>query len=171
MAEKIDGESSESDLLLVQDFIREGDRLFQQQRWKHAAEQYERAVSLQPRIVLVLCKLGQVLLRLKLWDEAEVWFKQALTTNSQSHLAIYGLAEVSIGRKNWAVAVDYLNQTISLNPGFVSLAYLHLGIALQHLQRWDKAISAYCWLLQHDQNFQTYERLALALCQQATGYD
>lgn len=46
MAEKIDGESPESELLSAQDFIREGDRLFCQQHSIAAAENYEKVIAL-----------------------------------------------------------------------------------------------------------------------------
>ena len=167
MTEPADTEIVQPDSPSAQDFVQEGDRLFRQEQWDDAVASYQQAIALQPEWVLALCKIGKALMRQERWNDAARQFEQAIELNSASHLANYGLAQVAIGQESWAAAVDTLTRTIELKPGFVATAYVDLGDVLQHLQRWDESISAYCAALRCGAPDKVYDLLATALCNRA----
>lgn len=104
------------------ELVREGDELFQTERFGEAVARFERAVSVFPPHALGWKGLGHSLLLLGKPHEAAAAFDQAIGLLPHSATALWAgaLAHAEIGNK--VVAKDYLRRSIALQPTWVQLA-------------------------------------------------
>jgi tetratricopeptide (TPR) repeat protein len=118
-----------------------GDLLLQRSRWDDAAQEYRKALGIEPQQSGLHTSLGQVFLHEGKLDEAETEFHQELQLDSQNELAWLGLANLQLAKgqatdalassgKVWEISPELL----ILQREFLSVELLQAKSALSRLQ-------------------------------------
>ena len=98
-----------------------GDNLFQRNRWRDAAQEYQQALTLDPGEPGLHVSLGQAYLQAGKTDQAEAEFHQELKRDPQSELAWLALAETRLVKGQAATALEAVGKAWDVSPEFLAL--------------------------------------------------
>lgn len=98
-----------------------GDLLVQGSRWKDAAQEYRKALAIDPRQPGLHTSLGQVFLRAGKWTEAEAEFHRELGLDPNDELAWLGLAEKHLATAEAAEALESAGKVWEVSPEFLAV--------------------------------------------------
>lgn len=115
--------------LLAQKWKVVGDTHYDQQHYMQALSAYEEAIQLNPRLLPVSIRVGELLLYFKRFEEALVAYDQSIQLDPKNPYLYKGKGEVLCGLKLFEEAIVAYDRAVELKPGF-GLAYLERGKAL-----------------------------------------
>jgi len=98
-----------------------GDNLFQRNRWRDAAEEYQRALALDPGQPGLHVSLGQAQLHAGKLDQAEAEFRLELQRDAQSEPAWLGLGEMQLVKGQAAAALEAVGKAWEVSPEYLAL--------------------------------------------------
>jgi tetratricopeptide (TPR) repeat protein len=88
---------------------------------KEAISHWERAIELQPDFVAALRNLGIVYSRVyKNYDTALFYFNKSLEYKPDDPMTLFNIGMAYEGKKEYGKAVEYLEQSLSLDPGAIN---------------------------------------------------
>jgi tetratricopeptide (TPR) repeat protein len=93
-----------------------GDLLLQRSRWEDAAQEYRKALGIEPQQSGLHTSLGQVFLHEGKLDEAETEFRQELQLDSQNELAWLGLANLQLAKGQAMDALASVGKVWEISP-------------------------------------------------------
>jgi len=98
-----------------------GDLLFQRSRWEDAAQEYRKALGIEPQQSGLHTSLGQVYLHEGKLEEAETEFHQELQLDSRNELAWLGLANLQLAKGQASEALASVGKVWQISPEFLKL--------------------------------------------------
>src|SRR3989440_10292681 len=98
-----------------------GDLLFQRSRWDEAAQEYGKALAIEPRQAGLHTSLGQALLHAGKIEESESEFHLELQLESSSELAWLGLAEAQLAAGQPSAALESVTKAWEISPELLAL--------------------------------------------------
>jgi tetratricopeptide (TPR) repeat protein len=98
-----------------------GDLLFQRGRLEDAAQEYRKALGIEPRQSGLHTSLGQAYLHAGKLEEAETEFRLELQLDSQNELAWLGLANLQLARGQATAALESLGKVWEISPEFLTV--------------------------------------------------
>jgi tetratricopeptide (TPR) repeat protein len=98
-----------------------GDLLFQRSRWDEAAQEYRKALNIEPRQPGLHASLGQALLHAGKIEEGEPEFHLELQLDSSNELAWLGLAEVQLTTDRFSAALESVAKVWEISPELLAL--------------------------------------------------
>jgi len=121
----------------------EGEVLFQQGKYKEAAEKFRSSIKKNPDNPNPYVNLGCVLdVFLKEYDEAIDVFEQAIELFPDNYRLQFGLGSLYLGQEKYGEAIIRLKKAIELNPN-VGLPHIALAKALYKLGRKEEVFSTF----------------------------
>src|SRR5438067_7234583 len=98
-----------------------GDLLFQRSRWDEAAQEYRKALAIEPQQAGLHTSLGEALLHTGKIEESESEFHLELQLESSSELAWLGLAEAQLVAGQPSPALESVNKAWEISPELLAL--------------------------------------------------
>ena len=98
-----------------------GDILFERNRWEDAAQEYRKALGIQPRQSGLHTLLGQADLRAGKLEESETEFRLDLQLDSRNELAWLGLANLQLAKGQTSEALASVGKVWQISPEFLKL--------------------------------------------------
>lgn len=98
-----------------------GDLLFQRGRWDESANEYQKALTIDPQQPGLHTCLGQGLLHGGHLDKADAEFHLELNGDSSYQLAWLGLAELAVIKGEASAALENVQKTWNISPEFLAL--------------------------------------------------
>ncbi len=98
-----------------------GDLLLQRSRWEDAAQEYRKALGIEPKQSGLHTSLGQVFLHEGKLEEAETEFRQELQLDSRNELAWLGLANLQLAKGQATDALASVGKVWEISPEFLVL--------------------------------------------------
>ena len=98
-----------------------GDNLFQRNRWRDAAEEYQQALTLDYGQAGLHVSLGQAQLHAGKLDQAEAEFRLELQRDARSEPAWLGLAEMQLAKGHATAALDAVRKAWEISPEYLAL--------------------------------------------------
>jgi tetratricopeptide (TPR) repeat protein len=98
-----------------------GDLLFQRSRWDEAAQEYRKALAIEPRQSGLHTSLGQAFLHGGKVEQAETEFHLEIQLNSSDELAWLGLAEQQLASGKASAALESVTKAWEISPELLSL--------------------------------------------------
>ena len=98
-----------------------GDTLFQRERWRDAAEEYQKALDLDPAVPGLHTALGKAYLMAGKTSEAEGEFQHELQRDPQSEGAWLELAETRLMKGQAIAALEAVDKTWQISPEYLAL--------------------------------------------------
>ncbi len=98
-----------------------GDLLLQRSRWEDAAQEYRKALGIEPKQPGLHTSLGQVFLHEGKLEEAETEFRQELQLDSRNELAWLGLANLQLAKGQATDALASVGKVWEISPEFLVL--------------------------------------------------
>ncbi len=86
-------------------------------RMREAADEFEAAVTAEPRSVTALVGLGSAQAGLGLVDDALATFRRALAVDPRNAAAHFNLASLFAARKDWDRAIEHYRAVLEVQPG------------------------------------------------------
>ncbi|RMF72241.1 MAG: tetratricopeptide repeat protein, partial [Planctomycetota bacterium] len=121
-------------------YFAHGHLLERQGMFERAAEQYEKALSIQPNFVTALNRLGVTLNKLARHAEASERFRQALELNPGEAYLYNNLGFSLYLEGNYAQAEQTIARALDIDPTFARARMNH-AIVLARLGRFDDAFT------------------------------
>ncbi|MCA1628100.1 MAG: tetratricopeptide repeat protein [Acidobacteria bacterium] len=106
--------------------MREGEALYAKGRLGEAAQAYERALRLDPKLYEAALFAGDMYFKLKQWDQAGGWFARAVAINPNRETAHRYWGDALIGHNQQKEALDKFIEAIVAEP-FNRRAYMGLS--------------------------------------------
>ena len=97
------------------------DNMFQRSRWREAAEEYLKALAMEPGEPGLHASLGETYLQEGKPDQAEAEFQRELQRDAQSEPALLGLAETRLVNGNAVAALAEVRKLWGISPEFLAL--------------------------------------------------
>ena len=97
-----------------------GDLLFQRNRWEDAVKEYQKALSVDPRLPGLHTSIGQSYLKAGKLDESEKEFRLELQLDAQNEPALLGLANLQLAKEQPRDALESLTKVWEISPEFLS---------------------------------------------------
>ena len=119
-----------------------GDSYVKKQQWQKVIIHYQKALVLNPKLVAVYLKLGQILTEAGEPKQALLCYQEGIKHNPQSYQLYFNLGLYFTQQRNWQQATDYYRQAILLKPDYWKAVH-NLGGALSRQQLWSEAIAVY----------------------------
>ena len=98
-----------------------GDMLLQRNRWEDAAQEYRKALGIEPRQSGLHTLLGEAYLHAGKLEESEAEFRLELQLDSRSELAWLGLANLQLAKGQAAEALDSVGKVWEISPEFLKV--------------------------------------------------
>jgi len=98
-----------------------GDMLFQRNRWEDAAQEYRKALGIEPRQSGLHTLLGEAYLHAGKLEESEAEFRLELQLDSRNELAWLGLANLQLAKGQPSEALDSVAKVWQISPEFLKL--------------------------------------------------
>lgn len=98
-----------------------GDILFQRNRWEDAAQEYRKALGIEPGQPGLHTLLGEAYLHAGKLDESEAEFRLELQLDSRNERAWLGLASLQLARGQASEALDSVGKVWQISPEFLKL--------------------------------------------------
>jgi tetratricopeptide (TPR) repeat protein len=98
-----------------------GDMLFQRNRWEDAAQEYRKALGIEPRQSGLHTLLGEAYLHAGKLEESEAEFRFELQLDSRNELAWLGLANLQLAKGQASDALDSVGKVWEFSPEFLKL--------------------------------------------------
>jgi tetratricopeptide (TPR) repeat protein len=98
-----------------------GDLLFQRDRWEDAAQEYRKALGIEPRQSGLRTSLGQTYLHAGKLQEAEAEYHLELQLDSQNELAWLGLANMQVAKGQSTAALESVGKVWEISPEFLAV--------------------------------------------------
>jgi tetratricopeptide (TPR) repeat protein len=98
-----------------------GDMLFQRNRWEDAAQEYRKALGIEPRQSGLHTLLGEAYLHAGKLEESEAEFRLELQLDSGNELAWLGLANLQLAKGQPSEALDSVAKVWQISPEFLKL--------------------------------------------------
>ena len=118
-------------------FIQQGNKLYEQQKYKEAADDYAKAVSKDPNNTSGLFNLGNSLYQQKKFDESRKVMTQTATLSKDKtgkSAANYNIGNTYMSQQKWEDAVNAYKQTLRNNPQDIDAKY-NLSYAEQMMKK------------------------------------
>ena len=125
-----------------EEWLEEGDVLYNLKRYEEALVAYEQAIRLDPNYVLAYDNKGDALYRLKRYEEALVACEQAIRLDPNYVLAYNNKGNALNSLKRYEEALVAYEQAIRLDPNN-AVAYDNKGNTLQRIKRNKEAQTAF----------------------------
>src|SRR6202140_5299673 len=98
-----------------------GDTLLQRNRWEDAAQEYRKALDIEPRQPGLHTLLGEAYLHAGKLEEAETEFQLDLQLDSRNELAWFGLANLQLAKGQAKEALASVGKVWQISPEFLKL--------------------------------------------------
>jgi tetratricopeptide (TPR) repeat protein len=98
-----------------------GDILFQRNRWEDAAQEYRKALGIEPRQSALHTLLGETYLHAAKLDESATEFRLDLQLDSKSEMAWLGLANLQLAKGQASEALASVENVWQISPEFLKL--------------------------------------------------
>jgi tetratricopeptide (TPR) repeat protein len=98
-----------------------GDILFQRNRWEDAAQEYRKALSIEPRQSGLHTLLGEAYLHAGKLEESETEFRLDLQLDSRNEVAWLGLANLQLAKGQISEALASVGKVWQISPEFLKL--------------------------------------------------
>lgn len=98
-----------------------GDILFQRNRWEDAAQEYRKALGIEPRQSGLHTLLGEAYLHAGKLEEAESEFRLELQLDSRNERAWLGLASLQLAKSQASEALGSVGKVWQISPEFLKL--------------------------------------------------
>jgi tetratricopeptide (TPR) repeat protein len=98
-----------------------GDILFQRNRWEDAAQEYRKALAIEPRQSGLHTLIGEAYLHAGKLEESETEFHLDLELDSKSELAWFGLANLQLAKGQTSEALASVGRVWQISPEFLNL--------------------------------------------------
>ena len=98
-----------------------GDLLFQRGRLEDAAQEYRKALGIEPRQTGLHTSLGQTYLHAGKLQEAEAEFRQELQLDSKNESAWLGLANLQLAKDEAATALESVGKVWEVSPELLNV--------------------------------------------------
>ena len=98
-----------------------GDILFERDRWEDAAQEYRKALAIEPRQSGLHTLLGEAYLHAGKPEESETEFRQELQLDSRNELAWLGLANLQLAKGQASEALSSVGKVWEISPEFLKL--------------------------------------------------
>ena len=98
-----------------------GDTLFQRNRWEDAAQEYRKALGIEPRQSGLHTLLGEAYLHAGKLEESETEFRLELQLDSRNELACLGLANLQLAKGQASEAFASVGKVWQISPEFLKL--------------------------------------------------
>jgi tetratricopeptide (TPR) repeat protein len=98
-----------------------GDILFQRNRWEDAAQEYRKALGIEPRQSGLHTLLGEAYLHAGKLEESETEFRLDLQLDSRNELAWIGLANLQLAKGQVSEALASVGKVWQISPEFLKL--------------------------------------------------
>jgi tetratricopeptide (TPR) repeat protein len=143
-----------------------GVALADQGRYREAADQYRRALKIDPRYEHAYTNLGRSMASLGNMDAAMDNFKTALEINPHNYIAHNNLGIVLALQGKHAEAVEHFSRALAIQPDYVN-AHNNLGASLKHQGLLSEAIKQFRTALNISPFFSpAHNNLGMALADQ-----
>lgn len=107
-----------------------GDLLFERDRWEHAAQEYNKALAIEPRQSGLHTLLGEAYMHIGKAEDAEAEFRHELELDSRYERAWLGLANVQLAKGQTSDALASVAAVWKISPEFLKLHSEFLRIEL-----------------------------------------
>jgi Flp pilus assembly protein TadD len=135
-------------------------------QYSKAAEQYHKALQINPDYPYAHANLGFVLAKQGKIEESITQFLKALQFKPGDFETLSNLGVALLMQNRYEEAVQYLSEAVAVNPHFAR-AHNNLGVALSRQGRVQEAIEHYLTALQLDPDYaEAYNNLGVALASQ-----
>jgi tetratricopeptide (TPR) repeat protein len=98
-----------------------GDTLLERNRWEEAAQEYKKALAVDPKISGLHALLGEAWMHAGKLDDAETEFRSELQVDSRSERALIGLANLQLVRDQPLEALASLGMVWQISPEFLKV--------------------------------------------------
>ncbi len=133
-------------------WLEEGNTLWDLKRFEEALASYEQAIHLDPNFAIAYNGKGNALRDLKRFDEALASYEQAIRLDPNYSLSYCGKGTSLRNLKRYDEALAAFEQAIRLDPNF-AIAFNGKGTSLYELKRYDEALAAYEQAIRLDPSF------------------
>lgn len=124
----------------VWDYLREGNRLYDEKKFNQAVEAYTKAIELNPEYATSYNNRGFTYKNLKEFDKALADLNRAIDLNPDYVNAYYNLGNTYKALGDYDKALADYSRAIELNPDYVN-AYNNRGFTYNNLKEYDKALA------------------------------
>ncbi len=107
-----------------------GDLLLQRGRLKDAADEYGKALAVEPQQPGLHAAIAQAFLQAHKLEEADAEFHRELALDSRNEIALLGLANVQLAKGHAVEALDGLNKIWEIAPEFLAAQHDIVSIGL-----------------------------------------
>lgn len=118
-------------------FVRNGNKLYEQKKYKEAASAYQQALQKNPNYLPGMFNLGNSLYQQKQFDASRKVLSNAIKTAKDKNGkagAAYNIGNTYMSEQKWQEAVDAYKQALRNNPQDADAKY-NLSYALQMLKK------------------------------------
>ena len=126
----------------AQQWLNEGDVLYDLRRYQEALAAYEQAIHLDPNDAVAYMNKGYALHDLERYQEALAAYEQAIHLDSNDAIAYYSKGNVLGALERYQEALAAYGQAIHLDPD-LAIAYYSKGNVLGALGRYQEALAAF----------------------------
>src|SRR5579864_5858720 len=116
---KLDPSNREAREALASYFL--GDLLFERNRWDEAAQEYRKALNIDPRQPGLHTSLGHVYLHSGKLQESEAEFRREIELDSRAELAWLGLADLALKQGQAPAGLEAVVKAWEISPEFLVL--------------------------------------------------
>ncbi len=128
--------------LTADDYIKQGDAFYFEDRYEEAAIAYDNAVKINPNLLAAWIAKGKALRRIKRYQEALIANEQAIKIDANNYWSWFGRGYTLTDLQRYEEALTAFERSTAINPK-IHYGWKHCGYVLTKMGRYNDAIASY----------------------------